>query len=274
MKWKMIGCMTLWFVMAAHAQTVTVTSSAADGLDLIAVADLFRKANDAESMELALNNENRGINNLDLNEDGYVDYIRVKALWDGSTHVVVLQAALGENEYQDVASIEVEAREGEYYVQVRGNTQIYGPDYYVHPVGVNWNMVSFVGWLYHPKYQVYRSPYRWGYYHRHYKRWAPLENRVYRQKVVTRYTRRGVTYKVVKTSRVQGAKKVYPVARTSVKVRKTLRQPTASQKKYQSRTKTKAVKSGGFGKKTKKVKTQKTKTVKTQNKTNVKRKKK
>ena len=57
-----------------EVQTVV---SAAEGLNLKAVGELLKKANDAETFEKLLNSKDEGINNLDLNEDGKVDYIFV-----------------------------------------------------------------------------------------------------------------------------------------------------------------------------------------------------
>ena len=51
--------------------------SSAEGLDLKAVGELLKKTNDAETFEKLLNSKDESVNNMDLNEDGKVDYIFV-----------------------------------------------------------------------------------------------------------------------------------------------------------------------------------------------------
>ena len=48
-----------------------------DNLDLFAVLDLFQKSKTIEDFEKSLNEEKTGINNLDLNLDNKVDFIKV-----------------------------------------------------------------------------------------------------------------------------------------------------------------------------------------------------
>ena len=246
----------------AGAQDVTVVQSAsdaADGLDLKAVGELFKNSKDAAAFEKALNDPDQGVNNLDLDDNGEVDYIRVLDEVSGNTHVLVMQVQLSKTEYQDVATIEVEkSNDGNYNVQLHGNKQIYGVNYYVHPVGVNWASVAFVSWLYRPYYKPYRSPYYWGYYPRYWRPWRPLSLSVYRTRTV-RITRT-VNYRVSTKTRVVSAKKVYVAPKSSTLVRKPLKNPTSSQKKFQARSTTKTTAKGGFGKKTT---TTKTKAVKT-----------
>ena len=68
-------------VFAAQDRTTVTasTSQAAEGLDLRAVAELFKDSKDLEDFEKRLNDPSLGVNNLDLNEDGDVDFIRVLA---------------------------------------------------------------------------------------------------------------------------------------------------------------------------------------------------
>src|SRR5687767_7267565 len=50
---------------------------AGDNLDLYAVLDLFQKSKTIEEFEKALNEQKTGINNLDLDLDKKVDFIKV-----------------------------------------------------------------------------------------------------------------------------------------------------------------------------------------------------
>ncbi len=54
----------------------------------------FQESQTLEIFERDLNNEDMRINNLDLNQDGRIDYIRVVDNPDGNYHTIVLQDAL------------------------------------------------------------------------------------------------------------------------------------------------------------------------------------
>ena len=74
------------------------------------------------------------VNNLDLNEDGETDYIRVVDNMDGDAHALVLQAVLSETESQDVAVIEIEKQGAEAAIlQIVGDADIYGEQTIAEP---------------------------------------------------------------------------------------------------------------------------------------------
>ena len=107
----MTMCLVLFSMMAHADETVTVTATTADiseNLDLKTVATLFGQAKDLEQFEQMLNNPDSAFSNLDLNGDGDVDYLRVIETADQDRHLVVIQAVLAKDIYQDVASIYVE----------------------------------------------------------------------------------------------------------------------------------------------------------------------
>ena len=76
-----------------------------DNLDLYAVLDLFQKSKTIEDFEKSLNLQETGINNLDLNLDNKVDFIKVVTKQDGNDFTFVLQVDVSEKEIQDVAVI-------------------------------------------------------------------------------------------------------------------------------------------------------------------------
>jgi hypothetical protein len=207
---------------SAFSQDVTVvesSSDAADGLDLQAVAELFKDAKDLEEFEKSLNDPEIGVNNLDLDDNGEVDFIRVLEEASEDARVIVLQVALGENEFQDVATIEVEKKgEEEYDVQVRGNEVIYGPDYYITPVEVHVHPWPIFGWLYRPVYHPYRSAFYFGFYPRWWHPWRVVHVNVYRTRTVHFTTR--ATFHVTHTTRVTRVTKVNYHAHSSTLVKK------------------------------------------------------
>ena len=61
----------------------TLSGLPGDNLDLYAVLDLFQKSKTIEDFEKSLNLEETGINNLDLDLDNKVDFIKVVTKAEG-----------------------------------------------------------------------------------------------------------------------------------------------------------------------------------------------
>ena len=147
-------------------------------LDLKAVASVFGEARDLEDFERRINDYDSGISNLDLNSDGYIDYLRVIETSENNVHLVVIQAVLDRDTYQDVASIVVERdRYRKTYVQVIGDPYLYGHNYIIEPV--YYRTPALVRWFWTPRYHRWVSPYYWGYYPRYYHYRSPLEINIY-----------------------------------------------------------------------------------------------
>ena len=148
-------------------ETVTVTATSSDiseNLDLKTVATLFGQAKDLEQFEQLLNNPDSAFSNLDLNGDGEVDYLRVIETADNNRHLVVVQAVLAKDIYQDVASIFVEKDEAtqSVTVQVIGDEYIYGTNYIIEPVYIHRPLIY--DWFWGTAWVCWHSPYYWGYY--------------------------------------------------------------------------------------------------------------
>lgn len=161
--------MTLMFMSTAlwAEETVTVSANSSDiseGLDLKVVAKLFAEAKNLEEFETMLNNPDSAFCNLDLNGDGEVDYLRVVETGTGNKRLIVLQAILAKDIYQDVASIYVEKDEStnEVSVQVVGDEYVYGSNYIIEPVYVYRPVIY--DWFWGGYWYAWRSPWYWGYY--------------------------------------------------------------------------------------------------------------
>src|SRR6187402_3669120 len=76
-----------------------------DNLDLYAVLDLFQKSKTIEAFEKTLNEEKTKINNLDLDLDKKVDFIKVVTKKEGDSFQFILQVDVSKTETQDVAVI-------------------------------------------------------------------------------------------------------------------------------------------------------------------------
>ena len=83
---------------------------AGDNFSLEGALELFRQSSSPEAFEKALNDERNNVNNLDLDNNGYIDYLRVIDRMQGAVHAVVIQALLGRNDVQDIAVIEIEKK--------------------------------------------------------------------------------------------------------------------------------------------------------------------
>jgi hypothetical protein len=169
-----------------------------DNFNLYAAMKLFQESETLEGFERSLNDEETRINNLDLNNDNYIDYIKVIDYVDGDIHNIVLQAVINRDESQDVAVFSVEKfRDGSVQIQLTGDEALYGRNYIIEPIydetpnpgytgGVARERVTVVrttyvevaAWpvirfIYLPTYRVWRSSWYWGYYPAYWSPWRP-----------------------------------------------------------------------------------------------------
>jgi hypothetical protein len=163
-----------------------------DNLSLYAVLDLFQKSKTIEEFEKELNLEKNKINNLDLDLDNKVDFIKVSTQSDGDDYTFVLQVAISKTETQDVAVILLsKGKDGKISLQIVGDKLLYGDNYIVEPKtstpGVTANpaytgddpvtvnvpastttviveSAPIVQYVYSPAYVPYYPPYYYGYY--------------------------------------------------------------------------------------------------------------
>lgn len=169
--------------LAQDRTTINATSAEiSDNLDLRAIASIFGDARDLEDFERQLNDSKIQISNLDLNDDNQVDYLRVIESVDGNAHLIIVQAVLGRDTYQDVATIEVEKdRNNQVQVQVVGDVYMYGHNYIYEPVYVTTPLIYSTFWI--PTYRPYCSMWYWNYYPTFYYAWTPYPVFRYRNNV-------------------------------------------------------------------------------------------
>ena len=138
-----------------------------DNLDLKAIGIIFGKAKNLEEFEEMINDWRNPISNLDLNYDGEVDYLRVLESSEGKTHIIVIQAVLAPDIYQDVATLIATKKKNKPVVQIIGDPYIYGVNYIVEPVYIYTPVIY--NWFWGPAYVRWYSPYYWGYYPVYYR---------------------------------------------------------------------------------------------------------
>lgn len=186
--------------LPARAQDASADSTGlpGDNFSLQGALDLFKNAKELESFEKSLNTEDQKVNNLDLDGNGDVDYIRVVDHKSGDAHAIVMQVALSKEEFQDVAVIELEKNgDASAMVQIRGAEELYGADVMVEPfeeqdagtqpqkgpaspelvrvrVWVNVWSWPCVTWIYGPSFVIWDSPWYWGYYPPYWHPWRPM----------------------------------------------------------------------------------------------------
>jgi len=122
------------FILNVHAQELTPATEAGEDFDLEAVMSIMEDAEDLADLEKKINDSETQINNLDLNKDEEIDIIKIVEYDENQTRLLVLRAVLGENDYQDVATIEIEKHsEDEISLQIIGDPDLYGEEYILEP---------------------------------------------------------------------------------------------------------------------------------------------
>ena len=178
--------LALWAYSPGFSQDVTTIQASSedisDNLDLEAVASIFGDSKDVEDFEKRLNDPDTKISNLDLNQDGEVDYLRVMETVEGQLHIISIEAVIGKDLYQEVATIEVmKDNKGETQVQVIGNVDMYGPNYYITPVYPVVPVFFTFFWI--AAYRPWYSPWYWGYHPPYFRPWHPYPSYYYRSNV-------------------------------------------------------------------------------------------
>ena len=226
---------------------VTQTISAEKGLNLQAVGELLKKAKNGEEFEKLLNDSSNSVNNLDLNQDGKVDYINVTEFGDGSVKGFSLTTETSPGEVQEIATIKIEkAEDGKTAeVETKGNPQIYGQNHYYHS---SWSGIGtglLMGYLFSSFHRPWSSPYSYGNYPSAYRSSPPMSPDAYQ---------RHHNGKIPEGSYTKSTRGRYDSikspnsGRTSSTIKAPLKNPTRSQKTFQVRSQSKPSRKGGFGK--------------------------
>ena len=142
--------------------TEVILKEYAKGLDLDATTDLAKKAKDAADFERLLNSQAEAVNNIDLNDDNKVDYIKVTEYGSGEQRGFSLSTEIAEGKTQEIATIDFKREAGSATVQTTGNPSLYGPGQYHHS-SFGLTDALLVGWLFSNR-PSYSSPYGYGNY--------------------------------------------------------------------------------------------------------------
>lgn len=172
--WKWVAAFLL--MVGGSAVMAQDSEVPGDNFSLEGALELFKKSESPEKFEKMLNSQDSKVNNLDLNGDGYIDYVRVIDRNEGNVHTFTLQAVISDTEVQDIAVIALEKKSnGKAVLQIIGDEDVYGMETIIEPtqeVRVNagtttaqavvdvWTWPS-VQYVYSPSYVVWVSPWSW-----------------------------------------------------------------------------------------------------------------
>lgn len=164
---------------------------ARENFDLQAVGDVFRESDTAEDFERRLNSDD-GVNNIDLNGDGYADYISVEEYKDQDTGYrgfSLFDRFGGTDAIQEIATIVLDRTlndNGGSRFYINGNDQIYGDNYNYQ---ADWKdtTLDIVSWAFGNRDEVYQSPYYYDNYPDNYETYRVIETPVYRNRVRENY---------------------------------------------------------------------------------------
>ncbi len=163
---------------------------AKDNFDLQRVGPILRRSRNVEEFERYLN-EDDGINNLDLNGDGYADYISVDEYGyddDPNQRGLSLYSRFGPDLVQEIARVIFYRDQPNYpgsRVMLYGDERIYGDNYYYES---NWldQTIGIVSALFGDR-DPYRSPYYYDNYPDWYEPYYIDETPVYRTRIERLY---------------------------------------------------------------------------------------
>lgn len=256
-------------------QNDTPTGLPGDNFSLEGALELFKNAASPEDFEKKLNDESNHVNNLDLNGDGDIDYIRVVSNQKDNARIFILQVPVSDSENQDIAVIEVEKNgKDDAVLQIIGDEEIFGEEMVVEPSDGNdegenedndsedanyspstvvnvwaWPSVRFI---YAPAYRPWVSPWGWRSYPTWWRPWRPMAWSVWHPFRVSHYR---PTVRIVSTHRVVRAHNVYrPLRVSSTTVRTKTSGARANYKVTRTKTKVTGARGNSVTKKTTTVK--------------------
>lgn len=184
-----------------EATSIDDEQFAKENFDLKRVGPIIRKAKSAEEFEYYLNQPD-GINNLDLNGDGYADYISVEEFPYSNDYErgLSMYTNFGPNDIQELGTVVFyrdEPRHPGARILLTGDQHLYGDNVYYE---TNWldQTIGLVTSLF-TDHHVYRSPYYYDYYPPNYVTYQVVETPVYVTRVERLYPNPVLVYTTAPT---------------------------------------------------------------------------
>ncbi|MDB5135703.1 MAG: hypothetical protein JWP37_2306 [Mucilaginibacter sp.] len=168
---KILLGITLIFLAAGCSQnppqqnSVTIENNAPAGFDVNKLAQLVKTSTDPQTLEKAINDPNNHINNLDLDKDGNIDYLKVEEPDKNRLNVVDDVSAA---DSVTVARINIQPNQDNNTadLNVQGNPDYAGPNNYYHS---SFSLTDMLLLSYFMRPHMYYMPmYHYGYYPSYY----------------------------------------------------------------------------------------------------------
>ncbi len=223
MKKIVIALTGLVFGLSACSQNppqqnnVTIENNTTAGFDVNKLAQFVKNSTDPQTLEKAINNPANQINNLDLDKDGNIDYLKVQEADNNKLNVI---DDVSNSQSVTVASINVQptGNNNTANLDIQGDPTYVGYNNYYHS---SFGLTDFLIMSYFLRPHPYYVPmYHYGYYPHYYTR-----------------TRTYTTFRTTTS----------PAMSSRVSNRSSLSHPVTSQRSFSSRNTSNRVRSGGFG---------------------------
>ena len=146
---------------------VSIQSSAPAGFDVNKLAQFVKTSTDPQTLEKAINNPSNHINNLDLDKDGNVDYLKVEEP-EKNKLAVVDDVSSADSVTIARINVEPDSTNNVANLSVRGNPDYVGYDNYYHSSFSLTDML-ILGYFLRP-HMYYMPMYHYGYYPSYYSR--------------------------------------------------------------------------------------------------------
>ncbi|MFI5136530.1 MAG: hypothetical protein ACHQIM_01800 [Sphingobacteriales bacterium] len=145
---------------------VTIENNTTAGFDVNKLAQLVKTSTDPQTLEKAINDPNNHINNLDLDKDGNIDYLKVEESDKNKLKVV---DDVSSSESVTVASINVAPTDNNTAdLSIQGNPDYAGYNNYYHS-SFTFTDFLLMSYLMRP-HSYYMPMYHYGYYPSYYTR--------------------------------------------------------------------------------------------------------
>ena len=207
-----------------QGNNVTIQSTALPGFNVNNFANLVKKTNNPSAIESAINAPDNDINNLDLDKDGKVDFLKVVE----SPNRLQVVDEVNNNDSVTVATLNITPNQtndaAEMHIQ--GNPTYCGPDYNYHS-SFSIGELLLLSYMLRP-HRYYYPVYHYGYYPSYYHGYSTT------------------TYRTV-THTYNSAPSGSGVVRSAASTRSSLSNPVRSQRSFTARDASTPVRSGGFG---------------------------
>jgi hypothetical protein len=131
------------------------------GFDVQNFANLLKTTKDPQTLEQSINASGNTINNMDLDKDGNVDYLRVSEQSPGNIQVI---DDVSNSNSVVVATLNISSQNNVANVQIQGNPSYCGSDYSYHNTFADLLLLHYVL----ASHSYYHSMYHYGYHPSYY----------------------------------------------------------------------------------------------------------